>query len=45
MRGWQIKQGVKDGSVSVTQRRQRKNVLDGRKSRYGNFEIGKNIWV
>lgn len=32
-------------SVSATQRRQRKRVLNGNKSRYEDFEIEKNTWV
>ena len=44
LRRWQVNKGVKDDDVSATQRRQRKNVLDGRKGRFGDFEMGNNIW-
>lgn len=44
LRRWQVNKGVKDDDVSATQRRQRTNILDGRKGRYGDFEMGNNIW-
>lgn len=40
---WQTQQAVKDEDVSATQRRQ-KNILGERISKYGDVEMGKNIW-